>query len=247
MTGVPGGWQGTITIRAVMDDSSDETSTSGEGVYASTTRDQSETQLDTSDTFTLTGHDPDDTDFGVSEIDLTGHADNNGTTLERTTITSDSHNALGCHYTDEVGTEINAPWSQSGVANVTIRFNDDGTYYIASMSAGGDPVTGEYESVSLPKRLWETYTILEGAARDCPPAGTTEQHDTGGPIISWASGQADDNELKGSVNPSNPGSVLDGSASYETTLPDSTVTASWHLVHEGPMLLPNDGPAEDPY
>lgn len=245
MPGVPGGWTGTITIRAVMEDSSDETSSSGEGVYATTTRDQSETHLDTSDTFTVNGHDPDDPEFGVAEVDLTGQADNSGTTLERTTITSDEHNALGCHFTDEVGTEVKGPWTQSGVANVTVRFNDDGSYYI-SLSAGGDPVTGEMQDLKLPKRLWETYTILEGAAQDCPPPGTSEVQDTEGPIISWASGQADTNELTGSLSPSNPGSVLDGSASYETTLPDAKVTASWHLVHEGTILLPNEGPDSAP-
>lgn len=55
-------------------------------------------------------------------------------------------------------------------------------------------------------------------------------------LLAFAIGPA---SLEGTLNPANPGSVLDGTASAETS-PEGTVTATWHLVHDGPIALPHE-------
>ncbi|MDL2335886.1 MAG: hypothetical protein QFC55_07640 [Chloroflexota bacterium] len=244
---VAGGWSGTITVHAVMSSDTTQTSESGDpgSVYHTTTTDHGIIQLDASDVLTVSGADDEESAiYGIGSVDLTGPASNNGTTLERTVITSDEYNALGCHYTDEVGTEVAGSWSQSGHAQVSIRFSEDGSYEFTVSASNADPVTGEYTNPSLPKRLWETYTILAGAAKDCPGPGI-EQHDTEGPIIDWASSVANSSTMGGQIDPANPGSVVEGSTTFEVTLPDATVTVSWHLVHDGPIVVtPTDFPAE---
>lgn len=236
---VPGGWQGTITFHAVLDTVKDDTSTSGQGVYAETQTTHDVTQADVTDTFTVTGHDPADLTYGVSSVDLTGPVANQGTTLERYVIVTDKHNALGCHWTDETGTEVKGSWSGNSTGPGSISFSDDGSYRIR-ISVGGDPTTGEAPpSAALPKRLWETNTIIEGAPKDCPGPGT-EVTATEGPVVEWASsilGAYD--SIKGTLDRANPGSVLDGSATFTETLPAAKLTVTWHLVHEGPIAPPH--------
>jgi hypothetical protein len=244
---VPGGWSGTLTVHAVMSSDTTQTSESGDpgSVYHTTTTDHGVIQLDASDSMTVSGiDDAESAVYGISSVDLTGPTSNNGTDLERTVITSDEYNALGCHYTDEVGTEVSGSWSQSGHAQVSVSFSEDGSYRLTIGASSADPVTGEYTNPSLPKRLWETYTILAGAARDCPGPGT-EQHDTEGPVIDWASSVASSDTIGGQFDPANPGSVLDGSTTFDVTLPDATVTVTWHLVHDGPITVtPQEPPPE---
>lgn len=232
-----------------MEDVRDETSESGDpgSVYHETMLTHSETRADVTDTFTVSGADPEDMTFGIGTVDLTGSVANAGTTLERAVFTSDKHNALGCHYTDEVGSEVSGPWAHDANGTGSIRFNDDGSYRI-TMSASGDPQTGETpESPQLPKRLWETYTILEGAANDCPGAGY-EVTDTEGPVVEWASsfiGELDVasgqfSSIGGQLNASNPGSVVEGSSTFTFALPKMTLTVTWHLVHDGPIVLSHE-------
>jgi hypothetical protein len=183
------------------------------------------------DTFTVTGSDPEDLEFGIGSVDLTGQAANAGTTLERSVYVSDKHNALGCHYLDETGSEIDGSWTLGGEAQGEINFNDDGSYYI-DISGGN---AGEEE---IPKLMWVTYTILEGAANDCPAPGRSEV--TGfGQYGEWAYSYGP-GSLEGTLNPGNPGSVLEGSTSVEASSPEGTVTATWHLVHDGPIVLPRE-------
>lgn len=86
--------------------------------------------------------------------------------------------------------------------------------------------------------MWITYTILEGAANDCPAPGRSEV--TGfGQYGDWAHIYLDE-EIEGSVDPASPGSVLDGSKSFAIDLPKATIAVTWHLVHEGPINLPHD-------
>jgi len=228
---VPGGWSGTITFHMVRDISTTGSSTSGEGIYQSTTTETFELQSDVTDTFTVTGSDPEDLEFGIGSVDLTGQAANSGTTMERVVYVSDKHNALGCHYLDETGSEIDGSWTLGGEAQGEIDFNDDGTYSISVF--GGD--AGEEE---LTKLIWQTYTILEGAAIDCPPPGRSEV--TGfGQYGEWAHSYFDD-DIESGLDPQNPGSVLDGSLTLAIPLPEATMTVTWHLVHDGPIVLPHD-------
>ncbi len=235
----PSVWHGTITFHAVIDQSKDDSSTSGQGTFQETTVSHAVTKTDVTDTFTVGGHDPDDITFGIGSVTLSGTVANQGTTLERAVFDTDKHNALGCHFTDEVGTETSGSWSGAATAPGEIRFADDGTYTI-TIAAGGDAVTGEAPaSPLLPKRLWETTTIIAGAARDCPGPGT-EQNATDGPIVQWASSMLGGSDsIQGTLDLSNPGSVLDGSATFHPTLPDGTVTVTWHLVHDGAIVLPH--------
>lgn len=230
-TVVAGGWSGTITFHLVRDIDTTESSTSGEGIYRSTTTEHFELQSDITDTFTVTGSDPEDVTYGIGSVDLAGQAANSGTTLERVVYVSDKHNALGCHYLDETGSEIDGSWTLGGGAAGEIDFNDDGTYRITI--SGGD--SGEEE---LPKLMWITYTILEGAAVDCPPPGRSEV--TGfGQYGEWAYSTGG-GPMEGSLNPQNPGSVLDGSLTFDIPSPEATITVTWHLVHDGPIVLPHE-------
>jgi hypothetical protein len=228
---VPGGWQGTITFHLVRNIDTTESSTNGEGIFRETTTEHFELQSDVTDTFTVTGSDPEDLEFGIGSVDLAGQAANAGTTLERVVYVSDKHNALGCHYLDETGSEIDGSWTLGGEAQGEIDFNDDGTYRISI--GGGDP--GEEE---LPKLMWITKTILEGAAIDCPPPGRSEV--TGfGQYGEWAYSTGG-GPIAGTLDTSSPGSVLNGSVTSDIESPKATVTVTWHLVHDGPITLPHD-------
>jgi hypothetical protein len=241
------GWTGTVTFKGVIDVSKEKTDTSGNpgSVYYAPTTTKDVTQTDATDEFTVTGKDPEDITYGIQRVDLGGSAANHGTTLERYLITSDRHNALSCHFTDETGSETVGSWTGNLNGVGEISFSEDGSYHI-TMSAGGDPKTGERPpSPQLPHRIWEKVTILAGAARDCPGPGY-ESKTTEGPIVEWASsflGTTDVNgiysSIHGKLNPTNPGSVVDGTATFKLSLPEMQLTISWHLVHDGPITLPH--------
>lgn len=244
---VAGGWSGTITFHGVIDDVADTTSESGDpgSLYHETTTTHDETRVDVTDAFTVSGDDPEDITYGIDSFDLAGSVANNGTTLERYVSMSDKCNALGCHFTDEVGSEVR-PWTHAANATGGIRFSEDGSYTI-TMYTSGDPQTDETpETPQLPKRLWEAYTILEGAAADCPGPGS-EVTTTEGPVVEWASsfiGEVDVNSglyssIEGQLDAANPGSVVDGSVTFEFSLPKMKLTVTWHLVHDGPIVLPH--------
>ncbi len=234
----PGGWQGTITFHAVLDTVKDTTSTGGAGVYAETTTEHDVTQADVTDAFIVSGKDPADLTYGIDEVTFSGTVANQGTTLERYVFVSDKHNALGCHWTGETGTEVKGSWTHKATGPGTIRFNSDGSYAI-TIGAGSDPATGETpQSPDLPKRLWEANTILEGAPKDCPGPGLEEQA-TEGPVVEWASSILGAYDFIDGKLSSAPGSVVDGSKTFKITLPEATLTVTWHLVHDGPITLPH--------
>jgi hypothetical protein len=235
-TASQGAWHGTVTFRAVINELKDGPSPDDPKMTI-----HEETRVDVTDVFTVGGPDPDDVaDFGTILVNFTGSVANHGTTLERYVYTSDKVNALGCHYTDEVGTDVTGPWTQNATAAGKLRFAEDGSYTI-DMVTGSDPVTGEsLPTPQLPKKLWETITIIAGAAKDCP-AGLGKQTTTEGPVLLWASsalGAYD--EIAGHVAASSPGSVVDGSTTFVVNLPlKATVTVTWHLAHDGPIVLPH--------
>lgn len=229
---VPGAWQGTMTFHMVK--SSDETKTTESGdpgsTYHSTITTHDVVQEDITDKFTVNGTDGDDNEFGVVEVDLTGQVANAGKTLQRHVSVEDKHNALGCHFTEEIGSEIDGSWTLAGKAAGTIRFSDDGSYHV---TMGG----GESGEDPLDQLFWQTNTILEGATKDCPQAGRSEV--TGfGQYGDWAHIYLDD-PIEGSLDVANPGSVVDGSKSFKIELPKATITVTWHFVHEGAINLPH--------
>lgn len=247
---MPGGWTGTITVHAEIDSDTTETSESGDpgSLYFTTIVSHDVMQADASDEFTVTGTDDEESAvYGIGSVELSGPASVHGTSRELHVSTADKHNALGCHFTDEVGSEANGPWTMAGTGHGEIRFQDDGTYTISIGFSPADPEGDGYETPTLPQTLWETYTILEGAARDCPPTGRTELTDTAGPLLGPASTFLGVYDIEGSIDPSNPPSVVDGSLTFETDHAGAplTVTATWHLVHDGPIdVTYNEPPPE---
>ena len=231
-----GAWHGTMSFHAVINVLKD-----GPAPDDPKMRIHEETRVDVTDAFTVGGPDPEDiADFGTSLVNLTGSVANQGSTVQRYVYTSDKVNSLGCHYTYEIGTDVTGPWTQNATAAGKLRFNDNGGYTI-DMVAGSDPVTGEsVPTPQLPKKLWETVTIIAGAARDCP-TGLGQQTNTEGPVLLWASsalGAYD--QVAGHIPASGPGSTVDGSATFVVNMPlKATVTVTWHLVHDGPIVLPH--------
>ena len=59
----------------------------------------------------------------------------------------------------------------------------------------------------------------------------------------FAEGQPGDHMyavIEGELNPSNPGSVVDGSTTWEMRFPEGfTMTITWHLEHSSPIVLPH--------
>jgi hypothetical protein len=236
----PGNWSGTITFHALLNTVKDDTSTGGTGAFQSTTTTHSVTQADATDVFTISAKDPADMSFGIDEVDLPALVANHGTTLERYVSDEDKFNALGCHWTDEVGSELSGPWTIDSHGHGSIHFQADGSYII-TMGESGDPGTGEEPPTpQLPKRLWEHDTVIAGGANDCPTT-LPDQQTTDGPVVEWASsiiGAYD--QIQGKMDPGSPGSVVDGTISFKETLPEATLTVTWHLVHDGPITLPHN-------
>ena len=194
------------------------------------------------DTFTVNGVD-DDLTYGVHSVDFEGSAENAGTTLQRYVTVTDKQNS-GCTWTQEDGTETTGSWSGSGDAVGDISFSEDGSYSINIRADSSD-------YAELPERNWLSYSDISANCEINEP----ERDDTfpGAPIIEWVSSHLGDSDvdglyayIKGQANASNPGSVIDGSQSWEMETPEGfTMTATWHLVHSIPIVLPNSGP-EDP-
>ena len=234
-----GAWQGTITFQAVVDSVKDDTSTSGQGAYQQTTTTHDTTQSDVTDEFTVANQAATDPDVG--EVQLLGPVTSHGTTLARFVSDADQYNSLNCHYTVEVGSELKGSWSEDSYGSGSITFQADGSYVI-TMGETGTPGTGESpQSPLLPDHRWHTDTIISGAAGDCPQS-EPDQTTSDPTNIEWASsvlGPYD--QIQGKLDRGSPGSVVDGSATFkETQPPDTTLTVSWHLVHTGPIPLPNN-------
>ncbi len=234
-TASAGAWHGTVSFHAVINELKD-----GPSPDDPTIKIHEETRADVTDEFKVGGSEPADTaDFGTSLVNLTGSVANHGSTKERYVYTSDKVNALGCHYTDETGTDVTGSWTENATAQGAIRFSEDGSYTI-DMVAGGDPVTGESLTPQLPKDLWETFTILAGAPADCPTA-LGHQAATEGPVLLWASSaKGPYDQIAGHAAGSGPGTAVDGSASFVVDAPlKTTITVTWHLVHDGALVLPH--------
>jgi len=78
---VPGGWTGTLTVSAVTDSDTTETSTSGEpgDIFFTTTTLHDVYQGDASDAFTVTGTDDEDAAvYGIGSVEMSGPASKRG-------------------------------------------------------------------------------------------------------------------------------------------------------------------------
>lgn len=247
---VPGGWSGTLSFHAVSASDTTDTSHSGDpgSVYATATTTHDVYQGDADDAFTVTGtDDAESAVYGIGSVDLKGPASSHGTSHEQHSSITDKYNSLGCHYTDEIASETAGSWSMDGTGGGSINFQDDGSYTLTMSFSPADPEGDGYETPQLPRRQWETFTILEGAARDCPAPGTGNVNDTYGPVTSFASSYHGSSDIGGSIDPLNPGSVIEGTQSFQVPdyFPPTTLTVSWHLVHDGPIdVTYNEPPPE---
>jgi hypothetical protein len=117
---------------------------------------------------------------------------------------------------------------------------DDGSYRITI--GVGDPSTGEIPPPPLlPERFWRINAITGGVGKDCPIPGT-DTNGTAVPLIEWASSLLQARQyLDGKLDPASPRSVVDGRVTFDETVPPMTkVTVTWHLAHEGPIVLPHN-------
>ncbi len=200
------------------DSDTTETSNSGEpgGVYFTTTTLHDVYQGNSGDEFTVTGtDDAESAVYGIGSVVLKGPASSQGTSHEQHSAITDKHNSLGCHYTQEIASETAGPWSMNGTGSGSISFQDDGSYTITMSFSPADPEGDGYESPKLPRRQWQTFTILEGAANDCPAPGTGDVNDTYGPVLEFASSFHGSTDIGGSIDPANPGSVIEGTQTFE--------------------------------
>jgi hypothetical protein len=235
----PGTWTGTIVIEAVIDFSKTEDTSSGDpgSVYYEEQTVNEEIQLTATDTFTIDAPDPDDLVYGIHQVDFEGTASNSGNTLERYVTLSDKQNS-GCTWNEEQGQETIGSWSGDGEPVGYVQFSEDGSYYISLRADYSD-------EAEVPKRTWLEYTnISANCEPNYAPYDTTEPWS---PLVQWASqylGSSDVNgvysQIEGQLNASNPGSVVEGSMSWEMDFPEGlTLTATWNLVHDSPIVLPH--------
>lgn len=196
------------------------------------------TQLDATDTFTIAAVDEYDPTYGIRPVDLGGTATNSGTTLQRYVTVWDKGNS-GCTWKEEDGSETTGSWSGSGSSVGEMHFSEDGSYSIRIYAdASGD-------GAELPHHDWLKYSDISAncEVNEAPYDLPSMQ----GPIIEWVSSHLEEADvncvyaiLEGELNPSNPGSVVDGTSMREMRFPEGfTMTISWHLVHDGPIVLPH--------
>jgi len=237
-----GSWTGTITLHAVInkDESKDVTSGDVGSTYYETGTTHDTTQTDVTDTFSVTGQDPDDVSYGMDGFDFGGAATNAGTTLERYIQNWNKQNS-GCTWKEELGDQTSGSWSGTGKTAGSLRLSEDGSYHMELSASVGD-ANGEYQTPQLPHRLWLKNSDISAGCTGDTDYDTT---DTQGPVIWWASsllGETDVNNkyamIDGQIS-GTPGNTIDGSSTWNLVLPAAKLDITWHLVHSGPIVLPH--------
>jgi hypothetical protein len=236
-----GHWTGTITFHGVVSVNKTEPGHSDldpSNTYYETWVTTEVTQLDATDTFTIAAADDDDLTYGIHSVDLDGSATNSGTTLERSVKLTDKQNS-GCTWKQEDGSETTGSWSGSGQNVGEIHFSEDGSYSIDIYA----DTNGEYAEV--PHHDWLKYSEISA---NCEVNfAPFDNPSPGGPIVEWVSSHLEEDDvngdgafIEGRLNPSSPGSVVDGTSTWEMRYPEGfTMTVTWHLVHDSPIVVPH--------
>lgn len=233
----PGRWTGTITLRAVIDHQENEEGSSGEpgSTYYQTFVRDDVTQESVTDALAITGTDPDDGSGGIGRVRLDGTGTLEGSTHQLSVVTWQKQNS-GCTWTEVERTETDGSWSGSGTATGELVFDTDGSYFLDVFPQFDEPE---------PMTQYYTDTIS-----DLSPGCEGEGYETdmpAGPLLpsaSWLLGQADIDgvyiRLSGRLDAGDPRSEVTGSGTWylEWPLVGTTLAAEWHLVHDGPILLP---------
>jgi len=237
-----GTWTGTITLHGVINQDETKDISSGDvgSVYYESGTSHDTTQTDATDTFNVTGQDPSDVSYGMDGFDFTGSAANTGTTLERYVQNWNKQNS-GCTWKEELGDQTSGSWNGTGKPDGSLRISEDGSYHIELSASVGD-ANGEYQTPALPHRLWLTVSDVSAGCTGDTAYDTT---DTQGPIVWWVSsllGETDVNNKYASIDgqiSGTPGNTIDGSITWNLTLPAVKMDITWHLVHSGPIVLPH--------
>lgn len=234
-----GHWSGTITFHGVIN-----VDKSGPGhsdldpnnTYYESWVTTDTTQLDATDTFTIAAADEADLSYGISHVKLDGSAANSGTTLEHYSRATDKGNS-GCTWKQDEGSETKGSWSGSGSLVGDMRFSEDGSYTI---DIRADP---SGDGAKVPHREWLKYSDISAACEiSYPPY---DNPSTQGPILEWVSSRLGDadvdliySDIEGQMSTGNPGSTVDGTKEWKFS-DGLTMTITWHLVHDGPIVLPH--------
>ena len=150
----------------------------------------------------------------------------------------------GCTWTEEVGDESSGAWTYSGTAKGELRFSDDGSYRIEIRASTAGPDGVEPEGPQIDHHTWIKNSDISAGCSGDPVEEFTEKQ---GPLVLWASGFLGSPEnvdyksiyIDGQMNTATPGNTVDGSATWKVLLPELTLTATWHLVHSSPIVLPH--------
>jgi hypothetical protein len=243
-------WTGTITLRALIDESKSETGDNDQDpnstYYATYTREKTVNE-DVTDKYTLTGEDPTSLTYGIHSVGFTGTVENSGTSQFSDVYLWDKRNS-GCTWKQEDGDEWSGSWSGQGDPEVSLEFSEDGSY---TVFVRPNP-TGE--RATFPHRSWSKSTDISANCEQTEPDSDVTIE--AGPLIEWVSERLGDPTtdgggavIEGSLSRSNDG-VVEGSDSWELERyeelfadpesPKITITASWRFVRDGPIELPHD-------
>lgn len=244
----PGSWTGTITVRAAVDFSKEEPGHSDldpNNTYYETWVTTEQIQTDVTDTYAITAADDDDLSYGIRSVELEGGANNAGTTLQRSVTNWDKQNS-GCTWDEENGDETTGSWTSTGTASGELSFLEDGTYSIQIYPDTSGPNGESAEEPDIPNRNWLDYSNISANCEVNYPE--YDNTNPGFPIIHWASDHLSDYDvngespqLEGQLDPTNPGSVVQGSGAWRFDYPEGmTLSVEWNLVHDGPIVLPHD-------
>lgn len=234
----PGTWTGTITLAAVTDhqESDQGASDDPDSTYYETWVSEESVQEDVVDTLAIDAVDPADVSRGIRRVRLGGTATSEGSTLQRAVTTWQKRNS-GCTWTEELRHETEGSWSGTGTVDGELVFESDGAYQLLLYPAWG-------ETPEFPLRSTLTISDLsancegEGYQGDVPGGPRT-------PFASWLLQEYDVTgvlpQLTGRLDPNDPGAVVAGAGSWEISDPeDTTLSAEWELVHDGPIDLPDN-------
>lgn len=240
-----GTWTGTITFDGTVDSSKHDAGDNGQDPNSSyyATFDKTEAQTaDATDTFQVTGADGDLT-YGIHSVDLTGTAANQGSADYHSRETGHARSA-NCQWDYETVAEHVGSWTGDGGAIGEIRFSEDGGYTIDMRADHTGPDGYEKDAAQFP---WHETTTISNLTGGCEQTEDSEHTMDVPPPIEWVSSHRSDADvdgryviLEGQLNAGNPGSVVDGSSTWDMNVPEGfQMTITWHLVHSSPIVLPH--------
>ena len=241
-----GTWTGTMMVEAVVGVNKTTHDTSGNpgDVYYETSTTTETDSGDSTDTFAINAQDQSDLQFGIHTVDLKGTASTQGNEDLKVTIVSNKQNS-GCTWTEEVGDETSGAWTDAGAAVGELSFYDDGSYRITIHASTAGPNGEQPDGPQIDHHSWIKNSDISAGCTGDPVNEFTEKR---GPLLLWASSsleQQDVNyqtiEIRGQISAANPGTAVDGTSTWKVdTSPEVTLTATWHLVHSIPIILPHD-------